>query len=85
MLGVQSSQIISKHTHGLGRWEGGLESSSVPFLKVTHVTKRICPGALLRPCPDTTISVHCSDLPRSGFTRKSGNIIAQPLSHVICL
>lgn len=45
MLGVQSSHIVSKHTHGHGWWEGGLESSSAPFLKVTQELEEFAPGS----------------------------------------
>ena len=47
MLGAWSSHIILKHTRGRGRWEGGLESSSVPLLKVTQELEGLAPGSCL--------------------------------------
>lgn len=52
MLGAWNSHIILKHTRGRGRGEGGLESSSVPFLKVTPELKGLSQAPAL--CPDGT-------------------------------
>ena len=52
MLGAWSSHIILKHPRGRGRGEGGLESSSVPFLKVTPELKGLSQAPAL--CPDGT-------------------------------
>ena len=52
MLGAWSSCIILKHTRGRGRGERGLDSSSVPFLKVTPELEGLAQAPAL--CPDGT-------------------------------
>ena len=68
MLGLQSSHIISEHIHGHGWWEGGLESSSAPFLKVTQELEEFAPRLLVVPALTGTLhSVHYSNFPRPGL------------------
>lgn len=52
MLGAWSSCIILKHTRGRGRGERALDSSSVPFLKVTLELEGLAQAPAL--CPDGT-------------------------------